>query len=36
MFAFKGDLIVEQPGIILRLAVPMIIFFWVMFVVVYM
>lgn len=36
MFALKGDLIVEQPGIILQLAVPMTLFFWIMFVVVYL
>ncbi len=36
MFALKGDLIVERPGLILELAVPMTLFFWVMFVVVYL
>lgn len=36
MFALKGDLIVEQPGIILQLAVPMTLFFWGMFAVVYL
>jgi ACR3 family arsenite transporter len=36
MFALKGDLIVEQPGIILQLAVPMTVFFWTMFAVVYL
>lgn len=35
MFALKGDLIVEQPGIILTLALPMTIFFWSMFLVVF-
>ena len=36
MFALKGDLILARPGIILKLAIPMIIFFWSLFVVVYM
>jgi ACR3 family arsenite transporter len=36
MFALKGDLIVGQPGIILQLAVPMTLFFWTMFIVVYL
>jgi ACR3 family arsenite transporter len=36
MFALKGDLIVERPGIIVQLAVPMTIFFWTMFTVVYL
>lgn len=36
MFALKGDLIVERPGIIVQLAVPMTIFFWALFVVVYL
>lgn len=36
MFALKGDLILEQPFIIVRMAVPMTLFFWGMFVVVYM
>jgi len=36
MFALKGDLIVEQPRIILQLAVPMTLFFWAMFIVVYL
>lgn len=36
MFALKGDLIVEDPGVILRVALPMTIFFFVMFVGVYL
>jgi ACR3 family arsenite transporter len=36
MFALKGDLIMEQPGIILQLAAPMTLFFWSMFAVVYL
>ncbi len=36
MFALKGDLIVDRPGIILQLAVPMTLFFWGMFLVVYL
>ncbi len=36
MFALKGDLIVGRPGIILQLAVPMTLFFWGMFLVVYL
>ncbi len=36
MFALKGDLIVEQPGIILQLAVPMTLFFWGMFAIAYL
>jgi ACR3 family arsenite transporter len=36
MFALKGDLIVAEPGIILKLAVPMTLFFWSIFVVVYL
>jgi ACR3 family arsenite transporter len=36
MFALKGDLIMEQPGIILKLAVPMTLFFWSIFIVVYL
>lgn len=36
MFALKGDLILEKPFFIVQLAVPMTIFFLVMFVVVYL
>lgn len=36
MFSLKGDLIVERPQIILQMAVPMTLFFWSMFVVVYL
>ena len=36
MFALKGDLILERPLIILQMAVPMTIFFWVMYAVVYL
>lgn len=36
MFALKGDLILEKPMFIVRLAVPMTLFFWIMFVVVYL
>jgi arsenite transporter len=36
MFALKGDLIVEQPMIIVQMAIPMTIFFMVMFLVAYM
>jgi ACR3 family arsenite transporter len=36
MFALKGDLILEEPRIILLLAVPMTIFFWAMFITVYL
>ncbi len=36
MFALKGDLIVERPGLILELAIPMTLFFWVIFVIVYL
>lgn len=36
MFALKGDLILQRPGIILQLAVPMTLFFWTMFIVVYL
>jgi ACR3 family arsenite transporter len=36
MFALKGDLIVGRPGIIFQLAVPMTLFFWTMFIVVYL
>ena len=36
MFALKGDLILERPMIILQMAVPMTIFFWVMYAVVYL
>ena len=35
MFALKGDLILKEPIFIVQIAVPMIIFFWTMFVVVY-
>ncbi len=35
MFALKGDLILKEPIFIVQMAVPMIIFFWTMFVVVY-
>ncbi len=34
MFALKGDLILEQPGIVLEMAIPMTLFFMVMFFVV--
>jgi len=36
MFALKGDLILQKPVLILQMAIPMTIFFWVMFVVVYL
>jgi ACR3 family arsenite transporter len=36
MFALKGDLILEKPFFIVQMAVPMTLFFWVMFVVVYL
>jgi ACR3 family arsenite transporter len=35
MFALKGDLILEKPGIIIQMAIPMTIFFWSMFGIVY-
>lgn len=35
MFALKGDLILEKPIIVLRMAILMTLFFWVMFAVVY-
>ncbi len=34
MFALKGDLILQRPGIVLEMAVPMILFFMIMFFVV--
>jgi len=36
MFALKGDLILEKPSIIIQMAIPMALFFWVMFAVVYL
>ncbi|MEW6110313.1 MAG: arsenic resistance protein [Nitrospirota bacterium] len=36
MFALKGDLILEKPFFIVQMAIPMTIFFWIMFVVVYL
>jgi len=36
MFALKGDLILEKPFFIVQLAIPMTIFFWVMFTAVYL
>ncbi|MDI6715657.1 MAG: arsenic resistance protein [Actinomycetota bacterium] len=36
MFALKGDLILEKPFFVVQMAVPMTIFFWAMFVVVYL
>lgn len=36
MFALKGDLILKKPMFIVRLAIPMTLFFWIMFVVVYL
>ncbi|MDI6727975.1 MAG: arsenic resistance protein [Thermodesulfovibrionales bacterium] len=36
MFALKGDLILEKPMFIVQMAIPMTLFFWVMFVVVYL
>lgn len=36
MFALKGDLILESPDFIINMAIPMIIFFWSMFAVVYL
>ena len=35
MFALKGDLILERPAIILQMAIPMTLFFWLIFGVVY-
>jgi ACR3 family arsenite transporter len=34
MFALKGDLIIERPGIVIEMAIPMILFFTFMFFVV--
>jgi ACR3 family arsenite transporter len=36
MFALKGDLILERPIIIVQMAIPMTLFFWIMFAVVYL
>ncbi|MFN3395678.1 MAG: arsenic resistance protein [Thermodesulfovibrionales bacterium] len=36
MFALKGDLILEKPFFIVQMAIPMTLFFWTMFVVVYL
>ena len=36
MFALKGDLILERPAIIIQMAIPMTLFFWIMFTVVYL
>lgn len=36
MFALKGDLIIEKPYFIVQMAIPMTLFFWTMFVVVYL
>jgi ACR3 family arsenite transporter len=36
MFALKGDLILEKPFIIVQMAIPMTLFFWIMFGVVYL
>ena len=36
MFALKGDLILKKPLLIVQMAIPMTIFFWVMFVAVYL
>ncbi len=36
MFALKGDLILKEPLFIVQMAVPMTIFFWTMFVMVYL
>lgn len=36
MFALKGDLIIQKPLIILQMAIPMTIFFWTIFAVVYL
>lgn len=36
MFALKGDLILEKPVFIVHLAMPMTLFFWTMFVMVYL
>jgi ACR3 family arsenite transporter len=36
MFALKGDLILEKPSIIIQMAIPMIIFFWGLFAVVFL
>lgn len=36
MFALKGDLILDKPGIIIKMAVPMTIFFWSIFGIVYL
>jgi ACR3 family arsenite transporter len=36
MFALKGDLILERPFFIVQMAIPMTLFFWTMFVIVYL
>ncbi|MFN3567959.1 MAG: arsenic resistance protein [Caldimicrobium sp.] len=36
MFALKGDLILEKPFFIIQMAIPMTLFFWAMFLIVYL
>lgn len=36
MFSLKGDLILQRPVLILQMAVPMTLFFWVMFIIAYL
>ncbi len=36
MFALKGDLILDKPLLIVQMAIPMTLFFWIMFIVVYL
>lgn len=36
MFALKGDLILQKPFLIVQMAIPMTLFFWIMFAVVYL
>lgn len=36
MFALKGDLIIESPFLIVKMAIPMTLFFWVLFAAVYL
>ncbi|MCM8821805.1 MAG: arsenic resistance protein [Candidatus Omnitrophica bacterium] len=36
MFALKGDLILQKPLLIIQMAIPMTLFFWIMFAIVYL